>query len=441
MTDIAFPETTSADAGAGSAEPRFYFRVLDEVLFVFDKDRDLAHALNSSAARLFLALPDAFVTPTALGEETGLGPQDLRDCLAAWEAFGWVESDGAGQVRLRDARTPRPDGARAAGLATAGEERLVDGYQVRLTGSSVAFRLFVSGGGPQGPGGAAALDDLSAFDDPSDPDGFAARLASGRRMFGFFGGFLDPAPERHPPLATIDLVVTPDGFLLRCGARHLFTEKVAVAVGKVRLWLLDLVYRAPGPSVFVHGAALATTAGAVVMAGVSGAGKSTLSAYLVTRGWRFGTDDSLALGFRDGEAVVLPCPGAINVKPGSTPILLPFHPQLATLPLIGVGEKRGRYLPVPLALHLGAEGGENHVRCFIFPRFEAGSPTRVSALSPAQALLELMEAEFDLAEEAGAAEFDAFFDTLERLPRYAIVYSDLVEMEAVLRRLVAGESA
>ncbi|TCK30264.1 hypothetical protein EV667_0352 [Ancylobacter aquaticus] len=439
MTDIVFPATVDTDPGARSAEPRFYFRVLDDVLFVFDKDRDMAHALNAAAARLFLTLPDAFVTPTALGEASGLGTQDLRDCLGAWEAFGWIERDGAGRVRLRDERAPRPDETRATSLVPAGDESLVDRYQVRLAGSSVAFRLFVSGGGSEGPGGEAALDDPSAFDDAPDPDCFAARLASGRRMFGFFGGFLDPAPDRHPPLATIHLVVTPDGFLLRCGPRRLFTEKVAVAVGKVRLWLLDLVYRHPRPCVFVHGAVLATTAGAVVMAGVSGAGKSTLSAYLVTRGWRFGTDDSLALGFRDGEAVVLPCPGAINVKSGSYPTLLPFHPQLAALPLIGVGEKRGRYLPVPLALHLGPEGGENHVRCFVFPRFEAGAPTRVAAISSSQALLELMDAEFDLAEEAGAAEFDAFFDTLDQLPRYAIVYSDLFEMEAVLRRLVAGE--
>ncbi|WP_026221247.1 hypothetical protein [Ancylobacter sp. FA202] len=432
---------TDAVSATDPSPERFYFRVVDQILFVFDADDEMAHALNEAAAQLFLSLPPHFQPIAALAAEAGLPLEaPLRESLAAWEELGWIESDGAGQVRLRNTRGPRSDAARAADLAPAGEERLVDGYQVRLAGSSVAFRLFVSGG-PEGPGGAATLDELSAFDDPSDPDGFAARLASGRRMFGFFGGFLDPTPERHPPLATIDLVATPEGFLLRCGPRRLFTEKVAVVVGKVRLWLLDLVYRAPHPSVFVHGAALATTAGAVVMAGVSGAGKSTLSAYLVTRGWRFGTDDSLALGFRDGEAVVLPCPGAINVKPGSTATLLPFHPQLAALPLIGVGEKRGRYLPVPLALHIGAEGGENHVRCFIFPRFAAGSPTRVTALSPAQALLELMEAEFDLAEEAGAAEFDAFFDTLERMPRYAIVYSDLVEMEAVLRRLVAGESA
>jgi hypothetical protein len=441
MTDIAFPETTSADAGAGGTEPRFYFRVLDDLLFVFDREREMAHALNAPAARLFLALPDAFVPPTALGEETGLGTQDLRDCLVDWEAFDWIESDGAGQVRLRDARTPRLDGARAAGLATAGEERRVDGYQVRLAGSSVAFRLFVSGGGLQGPGGAAALDGLSAFDDPSDPDGFAARLASGRRVVGFFSGFLDPAPERHPPLATIDLVVTPDGFLLRCGPRRLFTEKVAVAAGKVRLWLLDLVYRDPRPSVFVHGAGLATNEGSMVLAGVSGAGKSTLSAYLVTRGWRFGTDDSLALGFREGEALALPFPGAINIKPGSLATLLPFHPQLAALPLIGEGEKRGRYLPVPRDLHLRPDGAENRVRGFIFPRFEPGAPLKVEPLSPAQALLELMEAEFDLAEEAGAAELDAFFDMLERLPRYAIVYGDFVEMEAALRRLVAGADA
>ncbi|RTL98758.1 hypothetical protein EJV44_06420 [Ancylobacter aquaticus] len=426
MTDPTLPETTRA----GGTEPRFYFRVLDDLLFVFDREREMAHALNAPAARLFLSLPDSFIAAAALGQAAALGPQDLHDCLNAWETFGWIERDGAGLVRLTGRSPPGSDPPSPTGPAPGAGETLIESGQVRLAERSVAFRLLV-GGAPTQSGGA----------EPGDADMFASRLASGRRMFGFFGGFLDPAPERHPPVATIDLVVSPEGFLLRCGARLLFTDQVVIAVGKARLWLLDLTYRDPRPSVFVHGAGLATNEGSMVLAGVSGAGKSTLSAYLVTRGWRFGTDDSLALGFHDGEAVVLPCPGAINVKPGSTPILLPFHPQLATLPLIGVGEKRGRYLPVPLALHLGAEGGENHVRCFIFPRFAAGSPTRVTALSPAQALLELMEAEFDLAEEAGAAEFDAFFDTLERLPRYAIVYSDLVEMEAVLRRLVAGEDA
>ncbi|SCW68958.1 hypothetical protein [Ancylobacter rudongensis] len=433
MTDRAFPETTR-DSGT---EPRFYFRVLDDLLFVFDREREMAHALNAPAARLFLSLPDAFTAPAALGEAAALGPQDLHDCLAAWGTFGWTERDEAGRVRLKGHSPPDPDPPSPTGPAPGADETLIESGQVRLAERSVAFRLLVGESPtPIGAAGAVARDA-----EPADADMLASRLASGRRMFGFFGGFLDPLPDHHPPVATIDLVVSQEGFLLRCGARLLFSDQVVIAVGKARLWLLDLAYRDPRPSVFVHGAGLATDEGSMVLAGVSGAGKSTLSAYLVTRGWRFATDDSLALGFRQGETVVLPFPGAINIKPGSLATLLPFHPQLAALPLIGEGEKRGRYLPVPLHLHLRTDGAEKRVRGFVFPRFEPGAPLRVEPLSAARALLELMEAEFDLAETAGAAELDAFFDTLERLPRYAIVYSNLAEMEAALRRLVAGADA
>ena len=428
---------TSGPGAKPVTGPRFYFRALDDLLFVFDQHREMAHALNAPAARLFLALPETFLPPAALGEEASVpGADDLDACLGAWESFGWIERDAAGRVRLRPDGTdsPAPPPVADAPLAGAPASRpatLMQQCQVRLADRSVVLRLLAATPRP-GRAGAA--------------EGFDARLASGERLMGFFGGFPDPAPERHVPLATLDVIVAEDGFTLRSisnGAvtRRLFAREAAQAIGKLHLWLLDLVYRDPSPALFVHAAVLSTAAGALMMAGVSGAGKSTLSAYLVAHGWRFGTDDSPAIAFVDGRAVVLPYPGAISLKPGSLDVLAPFYPGLATLPLIGRGEKRGRYLPVPPDRHMPAHGPENRLACLVFPRFAAGAPTRVEPIGAARALLELMDAEFDLAETAGAAELDAFFDALERLPRYSIVYGDLAEMEAVLRRLVAGEGA
>ncbi len=411
---------------------------MDDMLFVFDAERAMAHALNAAAARLFLSLPDTFASLADIGAQAALPLADLHDSLTQWEALGWVESDAAGRIRLRPSRRGADDARCAAPTPPAREEarqetrqqrreELLQHCQVRLADRSVALRLLAA---------PVPKDDEAAI----DPDGVAARRASGERLMGFFGGFADPAPAHHAPLATIDLVLEADGFTLRCGARQMFTPDAARMGGKFQLWLLELVYRDPPPSIFVHAAVLATSAGSMMLAGVSGAGKSTLAACLVARGWRFGTDDSPALGFVDGEARVLPCPGAINLKPGSLAPLATYYPGLAALPLVGMGEKRGRYLVVPRDRHLPAAGPENRLACFVFPRFRAGSPTRVEPIGVGEALLALMEAEFGLGEEAGATEIDAFFDTLERRPRYAIVYSDLAEMEAVLRRLVAGEA-
>ena len=409
-----------------SAEPRFYFRVLDDLLFVFDQHREMAHALNAPAARLFLALSESFRPAATLGAEAAVdGSDDLAACFGAWEELGWIERDAAGQVRLRPSERDAAPAPPRPPLAESRPAALIQQLQVRLAGTSVALRLLATGrrGGEATP--------------------LAARLATGERLMGFFSGFLDPDPAHHLPVATLDVIVEEAGFTLRCvsgGAitRQLFTEEASQAVGKSHLWLLDLVYRDPPPAVFVHAAVLSTADGALMMAGVSGAGKSTLSAYLVAQGWRFGTDDSPAIAFSGGKAVVLPCPGAISLKPGSLDALAPFYPGLAERPRIGSGEKRGCYLPVPLERHMPPQGRENRLACLVFPRFAPGAATQVEAIGPARALLELMDAEFGLAEPAGAAELDAFFDTLERLPRYAVTYSDLADMEAVLRRLLAG---
>lgn len=405
---------------AGAAPERFYFRAVDDMLFVFDTDTQTARALNAAAARLFLNLPEDFTEVTTLARGAPVEDEAIwADCLAQWEGYGWIERDAAGRVRLR-LRAPRsapPPAARRPESSTEG--RLVNECQLLLSGRCVVIRLFVS--------------------DPPWSDEMAARITLCQRMFGFFSGFGDSAPERHAPLATFDLIVAPEGCTLRHGAREVFGEAMPLLLGKLHHWLLDLVYCKPPPAIFVHGAALATADGTLVLAGVSGAGKSTASAYLVAQGWRFGTDDSIAIGFAGAEAVVLPYPGAISLKPGSFTVLAPHYPQLGTLPLIGGGNRRGCYVPVPRHLQIDPDGPESRVRGFVFPRFKAGSPLRVEPVSIARAVLELMEAEFDFAESAGAAELDAFFDTLERLPRHAIFYGDLAELEMALRRLAESE--
>ncbi|OZA01275.1 MAG: hypothetical protein B7X99_01260 [Rhizobiales bacterium 17-65-6] len=399
---------------------RFYFRAVDDTLFVFDDVSETAHLLNAAAGRLFLSLSSTSVAPEHLAEQASAGP-GWRDCLARWTDFGWIARDGSGRVRLRD--RPARDGEPQA-PSGAGAEQVIAHSRVRLAGRSFDIRLL------------AATDDGAVPQADQIP---AERLAAALRVMAFLDGFADPMcwPGSPPPDDGLDLILTPQATIVRCGPRILRTTDEAIAAGKLRLWLLDLAYRDPRPAILIHGAALALPAGAVVLAGVSGAGKSTLSAALVARGWRFGTDDSVALGFAEGRARVLPCPGAISLKAGSLAPLALFHPGLAALPLVGAGTKQGRYLALPPHLHLSGRGAESDVLGFIFPRFVAGAPTRVEALSPSQALLGLMEAEFDIGEAAGNPELDAFLDLVETVPRHAVTYGDLGEMDATLRDLLA----
>lgn len=419
---------TSGNEAGGPGAERFYFRVVDDSLFVFDGAMDVARVLNASAARLFLCLPDAFAEPALVAREAGLEAEaDWRGCLAQWAGLGWVETDAAGRVRLARRVHPAGAGGPAPAPAPPTEGRPVGHCRFRLGGRSFEVRLFAAG------------DWRSPPDGGPDAENYRAQLAGAERLLGFLDGPADPAAGGDAPEATVELGLAPDGFTLRCGERLLCTPHEPVAQGKLRLWLLALAYREVPPAILIHGAALALPAGSVILAGVSGAGKSTLSAYLAGRGWRYGTDDSLAIGFEAGRAVVLPFPGAISLKPGSLAPLAGLYPALRERPLVGAGPKLGRYLPVPAEQHLPARGDGNRVRCFVFPRFEAGSPTRVTAISAAEALLALMTAEFDIGEAAGEREFDAFFDAIETLPRYAVTYGDLAEMEAALGRLVAGD--
>ena len=417
-----------ASGGNGPDVDRFYFRVVDDALFVFDDESGMARVLNAAAARLFLSLPDIFADPVLVAAEAGLaGEAGWRASLEQWIGFGWAEADAAGWVRLRRSRS-RVD-ATGPEETPAGSEilRLTGRCRVRLADLSVEVSLCASGDRPQDP-----FDEL-------DRRSVTGRVAIDR-FLAFLGGMADPDPAAVAD-ATIDLVPGPDGCTIRCGARVFHGLPELLAIGKVQLWLLDLACREVPPAVLMHAAALATDAGSIVLAGVSGAGKSTLSAYLAARGWRFGGDDSVAVGFDGGTAAVIPLPGAISLKAGSLPPLAAVYPRLAELPLCGAGDKLGRYLPVPRDRHLPVRGPENRLRCLVFPRFAAGSPTRVAAISASEALLALMQAEFGIGERVGEAELDLFFDALETLPRYAVVYGDLADMELTLRRLVAEADA
>jgi hypothetical protein len=123
--------------------------------------------------------------------------------------------------------------------------------------------------------------------------------------------------------------------------------------------------------ILIHGAALDSNQGGVVLAGMSGSGKSTLALELARRGLRFGSDEIAA--FSRATGLVHPFPRAIGAREASSPLLeaIDFRPTWLhhttsgekkwvvdiddILPDCLAGVFRGKYL---LTLDTGGDAGE-----------------------------------------------------------------------------------
>ena len=119
-----------------------------------------------------------------------------------------------------------------------------------------------------------------------------AEAALAGELTTIFGTF--PA-TRRPPRVRYRLGKGRAGYFLARAGRRVHEspeplELVSVLEGELANKAAELC-----PGWLLHAAALADDRGAVVLAGLSGAGKSTLCAALVARGWRYLSDERVAV--------------------------------------------------------------------------------------------------------------------------------------------------
>ena len=137
----------------------------------------------------------------------------------------------------------------------------------------------------------------------------------------------------------------------------------------------------------LHAAAVTHAGRLVLFPAASGSGKSVLTAQLLARGCGYFSDDAVLLR-RDGT--MRPIPVALTMKTGAPEILAAQFPDLAALP--EHDREDGaivRYLPPPPASLL-PPGHAARPDLLIFPRFVPGSPTRLSPITPVDALERLL---------------------------------------------------
>jgi hypothetical protein len=175
------------------------------------------------------------------------------------------------------------------------------------------------------------------------------------------------------------------------GGRRLVATRVPSLVPAYLLWALnqEVVGRATG-SLLVHAAAAERDGAVVVLPGDQGSGKSTLVAGLLRRGYRYVTDEALAIDTATGR--LRPYPKALSLEEGSWPLFPEMIPDLSAAQQTYAGAQW--HIP---AAHLGAKtmAPDAVPRVVLSPRYRAGAPTAVKPLRPAEGLVLLVENSFN----------------------------------------------
>lgn len=152
-----------------------------------------------------------------------------------------------------------------------------------------------------------------------------------------------------------------DFYLYKKGNRYVIT----VSTSRLRTWtfdnpqhwkgrliveLLNLIYSKQDNDwmTLVHGSAVTDGKKTMIFTATNGGGKSTITALMQTRGFKFVSDDVVAIEGDTG--LVYPFPAALSVKDGAVPVLLKHFPDLLNVQQFSFPDlnKNVRYISYPI---------------------------------------------------------------------------------------------
>lgn len=185
-------------------------------------------------------------------------------------------------------------------------------------------------------------------------------------------------------------------------------------------------------ALLVHAAGAELGGRAVVLPGASGSGKSTLVAGLIRAGFRYLTDEAIALDVNSGD--VVPFPKPLNLGGGSQHLLPELRPQLD--PSVKRYETTDWIVDVrsvgPDALAPPAPPA-----FVIEPSYRRGAETRLIPLRPAETAMLIIQNAFNLRVH-GRAGLDLLTAIAERAPGFRLEMSDLDAACRLIGELMIG---
>lgn len=188
----------------------------------------------------------------------------------------------------------------------------------------------------------------------------------------------------------------------------------------------------------LHAAALERNGGVLVLPAPPGSGKSTLCAALVHSGWRLLSDELALVSLRDGR--IWPLCRPVGLKNASIGVIRRFAPA-AELSRVTLGTAKGSvaHMKVP-AEQVAQMGVPALPRWIVFPRYEAGAATALTARPRATTVVELARNAFNVGVLAEAG-FDALGDLVQASQCFNFRYSHLPEAMASFEALASSPRA
>lgn len=159
----------------------------------------------------------------------------------------------------------------------------------------------------------------------------------------------------------------------------------------------------------------------IMLPAVSGAGKSTLAAALMCAGYRYYTDELVAVS---PSGRILTAPLSIGLKQGSWETIARVDGRVEQLTRhLRFDGKWIRYLP-PAPDRLPPSPPRGIPDAIVFPAYDAAAPPATRALGTGEALAAITEAGYDMAEDFTQVTVARLIQWLGHIRAYGISYGD-----------------
>ena len=178
----------------------------------------------------------------------------------------------------------------------------------------------------------------------------------------------------------------------------------------------------------VHGAGVSRGDGGVLLCGESGCGKSTLTTRMLADGWDFLSDEIIAVA-PDGRTMI-GFPRAIALK--DTAVLGTVWPDHA--PAMAWPPDRRTHLD-PEWIRPGSVRHQATLHILVFPRYRAGTPVALRAMSRAETVYRLMPRLVN-GEQLPSRGFAAAGQLARAIPAYSLSYPDASQAMSALDEIV-----
>jgi hypothetical protein len=242
--------------------------------------------------------------------------------------------------------------------------------------------------------------------------------------------FAHSEQEDVEPVAALTLARTDAGYAILEQGRVPIVERTETAIlGELVRRFVEINNPLSAWIAVLHAAVVADTSGrGIILPGANGRGKSTLVAGLLSKGYRYLSDDCAPI---DRDERVVPVPYGLCLKEASWDVVAQHLPSLWTAPIYHLDGRSCRYVAPP-----PDDPPPMRVEMIIFPKYRRATPRCLRRLDPVETLILLSESRMWLSRTP--SDLRAAVDLIERVPAFELAYSDLETAVDAVRTLSDG---